>query len=50
MKTTVLLAVFACCAASVLPAQDALHPRVPSVKVVQAGGPDEWKPCGICGG
>lgn len=39
MKAIVLLAVSACCAASVLLAQDAQHPRGPSVKVVQGGEP-----------
>lgn len=46
MKTTVLLAVSAYCAASVLPAQDAQHPRGPSVKVVQGGEPaQDYRQC-----
>lgn len=46
MKTTVLLAVSACCAASVLPAQDAQNPRVPAVKVVQGGEPaQDYRQC-----
>ena len=45
MKTTVLLAVSACCAASMLP-QDAQHPRGPAVKVVQGGGPaQDYRQC-----
>ncbi len=46
MKTIVLLTVSACCAASVLPAQDAQHPRVPSVKLVQGGEPaQDYRQC-----
>jgi len=46
LNTTVLLAVSACCAASVLPAQDARHPRVPAVKVVQGFGPaQDYRQC-----
>jgi len=46
MKTTVLLAVSVCCAASMLPAQDAQHPRGPSVKVVQGGEPaQDYRQC-----